>query len=812
MRKRIMGLLMAMILLLSVSFGAHAQESGFLGTWYLESMEEGGEIMLAAEYGMSISITFFEGGTAEMEAFGETESFTWTLQDGAAVVEMDGETMALTLDGDQLVAAEGDGTMIFGREPVVSAEVSPVREDVTLEDFAGSWQGTHVAMSGMRMPVAEMGIELGLVVQGNTATLDVFGFEQDLACAMDGHTLVSDGFELYESDSMRFFLHEDGALSCDTGDDLVLWFERAQEGADTDTDADPGTGTGTDQSFVDTLFVCVAAEVGEMSVDVAMIGRYDVIFHADGTASFTIGGVDLQGCTWRDDGTTIILDFYTTLYEFVRVDEGLQMNYFDTMLLTYVADGEERNTPLPTPEPEIIAPVTDPVLESAEREVVEHSLFSVAYPEEWIYDEGRANLSEKSAYLKFAIFDEDEKEQYSVTISASPGSAKEHRRGFTDNGLDLGDLADGKLSSIVIDGTAFYESRPGETYRYRHDLSGVNYYVQFKPTKDVDLNAPPFSDILEGIGLHLTDEGETAVPWPWDGTPWAPDISPQMVGSFTLTPVFLKAEEPIILNRIMNTSFTVANGLIYTVTKNDLRSYRLGDEGITLENAVKLDEEFELIRTDASGKLYLSQGIWSVFVHDGFDRINAPDIKNDLVMHPSGEWGISFWVNADPKKVTVQDGIFKAEPWVLYDLTKEETRVGFFKMISDVRITDSYIIVAGKAADDSGEKIMVYDHDGNELFVLEDTREDRSGLGSITGIAETPNGFLATDGNMRDIVLWNARGAYIGKADVKKLLGANYCWLEDMHMMDDGSILIGVSQERADKSADELLFFKLTGF
>ena len=163
-------------------------------------------------------------------------------------------------------------------------------------------------------------------------------------------------------------------------------------------------------------------------------------------------------------------------------------------------------------------------------------------------------------------------------------------------------------------------------------------------------------------------------------------------------------------------------------------------------------------------------------------------------------------------KVTVVDGILKAEPWVLKNLTKDGEREGFFSMISDVRITDSHIIVAGKAADDSGEKIMVYDHAGKELFALENTKEDRSGLGSITGIAETPNGFLATDGNMRDILLWTPNGTFIGKVDVKKLLGANYCWLEDMAHLADGSFLLAVSQERDDSSADELLFFRLTGF
>ena len=443
--------------------------------------------------------------------------------------------------------------------------------------------------------------------------------------------------------------------------------------------------------------------------------------------------------------------------------------------------------------------------------VVDAGFFSVAYPNEWSYDEEKASIKEKYANIKFVILDEEKKEKYSVTINAEEDSAKKHRRAFTDPGHDLRDLADGKLNSLTIDGTVFYESAAGETFRYRHDASGINYYVQFSP-KNADIGASPYAELLEGIGLHLTDEGMGTVPWPWDGTPWEPDLSPQMAGAFTLTPEYLKADAPIILNSIMNTSFTVVGDLIYTVTKNQFSSYQLGSAGISLQNSVTLDEKYELIRTDNTKKLYLSQGIWNVFVYDGFDKVDAPDIKQHLVMHKSGEWGISFWVNADPQKITVKDGLFKAEPWVLSGLNKDENRVGFFKMISDVRITDSYIIVAGSAADDSGHKIMVYDHQGNEKFALENTKGDRSGLGSVTGIAETKNGFLATDGNMRDIVLWNEKGAYIGTVDVKKLLGATYCWLEDMHLMPDGSILIGISQERQDKSVDELLFFRVTGF
>ena len=37
-------------------------------------------------------------------------------------------------------------------------------------------------------------------------------------------------------------------------------------------------------------------------------------------------------------------------------------------------------------------------------------------------------------------------------------------------------------------------------------------------------------------------------------------------------------------------------------------------------------------------------------------------------------------------------------------------------------------------------------------------------------------------------------------------------WLEDMQLLDDGSLLILLTQKRNDESANELMFFRLTGF
>ncbi|MCL2811270.1 MAG: leucine-rich repeat domain-containing protein [Clostridia bacterium] len=90
-----------------------------------------------------------------------------------------------------------------------------------------------------------------------------------------------------------------------------------------------------DSSFVDTMFVCVKVEAEGVTIDPAILGRYDVLFHADGTAALTIGGVEMPPCPWQDDGDSIIVDYFGTLFVFERVENGLQMNYYDTMLLTY---------------------------------------------------------------------------------------------------------------------------------------------------------------------------------------------------------------------------------------------------------------------------------------------------------------------------------------------------------------------------------------------------------------------------------------------------------------------------------------------
>lgn len=123
------------------------------------------------------------------------------------------------------------------------------------------------------------------------------------------------------------------------------------------------------------------------------------------------------------------------------------------------------------------------------------------------------------------------------------------------------------------------------------------------------------------------------------------------------------------------------------------------------------------------------------------------------------------------------------------------------------------LLAGSMAVEDEGTKIVVYDYDGNQLLKL--GGEDISSpdkLGSITGMAETENGFVAADGNMREIQFWAKDGTHVGAISTEDIFGVSYPWLEDMQLLDDGSLLIMLTQERDDGSANELMFFRLTGF
>ena len=79
-------------------------------------------------------------------------------------------------------------------------------------------------------------------------------------------------------------------------------------------------------------------------------------------------------------------------------------------------------------------------------------------------------------------------------------------------------------------------------------------------------------------------------------------------------------------------------------------------------------------------------------------------------------------------------------------------------------------------------------------------------------MAETKNGFIILDGNMRELFFYGTDGELIATVEDSDLFGTDYPWISSASTMPDGSVLVAIVDERADKSADELILFRLSGY
>ena len=436
------------------------------------------------------------------------------------------------------------------------------------------------------------------------------------------------------------------------------------------------------------------------------------------------------------------------------------------------------------------------------------------YPKAWNYDKENMKKDEEYSYVRFFDGDTVDGSENVISIEATKEDSYTYRKSLIAFGVDLEAYAEGKMDTVTI-GNAEYTAMPEsnsieKTYMYRYEQSGTSYDIRVRGQEIDDSD----KELLEGIVLKLEDEGNKDAPWPWEGEPVEPVLAEQMVGSYTIVPEYIPFKEAQGVMQIMDHQFVKQGNQVFHLLENKLDTYEYSESGLEFVSSMELDDDFEYLSGDSSGMLYLSPGIGDVIgVKDGKKALQTT-VDGDLNMHPSGEWGISFWVNSDTQKIANQGGNLTAEPWILTGLNNDEERKGPFSMLDDVQITNSHIMVTGSmAAEDEGTKIIVYDYEGNQLLKLggEDI-SSKDKLGSITGMAETENGFVAADGNMREIQFWAKDGTHVGAISTEDIFGVSYPWLEDMQLLDDGSLLIMLTQERDDGSANELMFFRLTGF
>lgn len=443
---------------------------------------------------------------------------------------------------------------------------------------------------------------------------------------------------------------------------------------------------------------------------------------------------------------------------------------------------------------------------------IDVSLFKLNLPDNWNYDPDDISDYEYSCSASIFEGDDESSSEREISIKASEESAYSFRGYLKSYKIDVRDYADGNVEKVTYGDVEYVRSTDGSSriyYTYRHVPSGITYRISLYG-EETDSTM----DVLNNLELKLEDTGNVEAPYPWDGTPFTPAPQSIAVGDYTVTPEYIPFSVSQNGFEIMRHQFAISGDRMYHQLNNTLETYEYTGSTLNLLSSDTMDEQGMDLFTDTDGKLYISRnGGKGIVMKDG-QTILETGTSGYLSVHPSGAWGITSYLGYDTEKVTFQDGSVLTEPWILTSMNDDEARTGIFKFVSLVEISNDHIMVYGRlAGDDTPSKIAVYDLDGNQQLLLGgDLQEDPAYFGSLTGIAETANGYIAADGNMREFYFWSKDGTLLAEVDCYDMFGTRYPWIEDMKVAEDGSVMVLMTQDRDDDSASELMVFRLTGF
>ena len=438
--------------------------------------------------------------------------------------------------------------------------------------------------------------------------------------------------------------------------------------------------------------------------------------------------------------------------------------------------------------------------------VHENTYFNVGYSEDegWSVAEDDFYTYDNGGNGYVRILEDEGRTDRVVYINSNKADASSFRSAMYTNDFDMEAYAAGELETVDIGGQPMLYVDRGNGSRFffgRNEAAGVYYTIDAADWED-----PRVQELVGNITCTASDTDNIDPPWPWEGERFYSGFMSLPVGDHMVTAEFMPMSEPLVTYETFKHDVEVLGDKVYLLSDYAFYEYDIeygnDHDALELVREIPLDAEYEMVES-SNDDLVLSSFMKPTLIHDG-DSVQASyDGPDKFSVAPDGSWGISWFSSGSTcEKFTFKDGALAGEAFPFNEV----------KIISKLCVDSSYIYVTGTPVEGSGHFVFVYDHNGNLQMQLTGDPTATIGLGSITYITKTANGFIALDGNMRDVVFWTEDGEWIGSLDTDDLFGADYPWLASADVMDDGSILCIMTIERADESADELVAFRLSVF
>lgn len=437
-------------------------------------------------------------------------------------------------------------------------------------------------------------------------------------------------------------------------------------------------------------------------------------------------------------------------------------------------------------------------VEPVEGEELSTELWTLIYDADtWEYDEEELYDDEDWCSVTIMIPTDDGYE-ISVEIEASIEDAADFRSDLAYYSFDARKYVDGEYDTVKVGGMQMLEytteSWGEEVCRYftRDTAASLTVSVEIRGEFDERVE-----QLLKGLTFNVEDIDNEDAPWPWDGEPFSAEDESAMIGTKTVNATWLPIEECIVTNQTFDHNIAVVGDTAYILGDGQIAVYDYDGESLKFDHLMDIEGEYEYAYADEAGNLWLSGFMESFVGYKDEKQIADFGDKDIVAVAPDGTWGVNWFSGNECQMVEIgSDKI-------------TESVITFSEMDSVVHLNvDNQYIYACGPDKDFEHHVFVYDKSGNLKFTLCD--EDGEGLGSVTFVAKIDGGFIALDGNMREIVIWDESGNWIGTCDDGDLFSTNYPWFCGGALLDDGSIIVVMTDDRADESAMELVAFKIT--
>ena len=433
------------------------------------------------------------------------------------------------------------------------------------------------------------------------------------------------------------------------------------------------------------------------------------------------------------------------------------------------------------------------------------TLFTLAYDDSvWNYSKDDMKNEEDYCFVNLQIPDPDDSEDYLINaeIEVSLDDPYDFREDLVYYGFNQHEYkVNNAYETVKIGGVNLLKYDDGEdtlVYFNRIEGAGATVCIEFDAE---DLTDSRIEELLQGLTFTLEDVGNVDGPWEWEGEAFSTNDHSVTAGAFTVSSKFIPFEEHISTFETFNHGIAAVGDKVYVLVDGELRECQYDGSKLVFVNPIELPEDdYKNIHATADGSLWLSGSMNDILRMKGGATINTYKDIDNLAMHPSGAWGVDYFTSNECNIVTFNGNTYSATPVIFKEADT----------IMNVNIDENNIYVCANAADESGHKVFVYNKDG----VLQKTLCDAEGkgLGSITFVTQTANGYIGFDGNMRDVLLWNNDGTFIAEISDSDLFDTNYPWFCSSTVLSDGSILILMTDEREDRSATEVIVFQVKGF